>query len=350
MFTMKHASPSLVRGPGRNVLLAVILLHASVALADLSAEEVIAAVGIPAADMPRLQQGEIVSFSISEGGAKSLASGIAMYVKASPARFLDLVKRGGLLAADPAVIARGDLAAGSGAEAFAGFSYTAAQADEARDLLEVTPGSDFNLSSHEIASFQDLQSRIDMSNDKAVVEAVSANYRTLLAERLKAYQQGGLKGIAAYDRGEDKKNDPGVELAADTQENNVLARFFPDLQQALLHSPATLPAGVESQFIWINREVQKRPTPILSHRLTYSLNNGAVMVQREFYVGHSYNSSQATFGSLPYQDGAIILYGLRSSTDQVAGVGQELKHSIGREQVKKEIIKHFQRIKAALRG
>jgi len=34
----------------------------------------------------------------------------------------------------------------------------------------------------------------------------------------------------------------------------------------------------------------------------------------------------------------------------VAGLGQAVKHSIGREQMKKEIIKHFQRIKAALRG
>jgi hypothetical protein len=347
---MKHASPTLARGSGRYVLLAVLLLNAGVALADPTAEEVIAAVGIPPADVPRLQQGEIVSFSVSEGGAKSLASGIAMYVKASPAKFVDLVKRGSLLAADPDVIARGDLAAGSGAEAFAKFAYTAAQADEARGLLEVKPGSDFNLSSQEIASFQALQSRIDTGNDKAVAEAVSANYRALLAERLKAYQQGGLKSIAAYDRGGGEKADPSGELAADTRENKVLARYFPVLQQALLRSPATLPAGVESQFLWINREVQKRPTPILSHRLAYSLNNGAVMVQREFYVGHSYNSSQATFGSLPYLDGAIVLYGLRSSTDQVAGLGQAVKHSIGREQMKKEIIKHFQRIKAALRG
>ena len=326
------------------------MLNADFALADPAADELIAAVGIPPGDVSKLQKGEIISFKVSEPTAKSLASGIAMYVKAPPAKLVELVKRGSLLANDPDVSTHGDLAAGAGPEAFKKFAYGTAQADEAKELLDVKADSDFNLSSQEIASFQALRVGLDQGNGKAVADMVSGNYRTVLAARLKAYQQNGLKGVAPYDRGNGEKADPEAELTTDAQQNKVLPRYFPEFQKALMRFPSALPAGTESQFFWINRKVQDRPTPILTHRLTYTLNDSAVMVQREFYVGHSYNSSQAVFGSLPYLDGSLVMYGLRSSTDQVAGMGQSLKHSIGREQLNKEIIKKFQRLKALLKG
>ena len=330
--------------------LAAALLNASTAVADPAADELIAAIGIPPGDLSKLEKGEIVSFTVSEPTAKSLATGIALYVKAPPAKLVELVKRGGLLANDPDVSAHGELAAGAGPEAFKKFAYGTAQVDEAKDLLDAEAGADFNLSGQEIASFRALQAGLDQGNGKAVADAVARNYRSVLAARLKAYQQNGLKGIAPYDRGKGETADPSAELTADVQQNKVLPRYFPALQRALLQFPAALPAGTESQFFWINRKVQDRPTPILTHRLTYALNDGAVMVQREFYAGHSYNSSQAVFGSLPYLDGALVMYGLRSSTDQVAGMGQSLKHSIGRGQLNSEIIKKFQRLKATLGG
>jgi hypothetical protein len=49
-------------------------------------------------------------------------------------------------------------------------------------------------------------------------------------------------------------------------------------------------------------------------------------------------------GGLPFKDGSLVFYSIRSSTDQVAGMGSSLKHSIGREQMKKEMIKRLQRL------
>ncbi len=348
---MNKICPSLIsQALCKSAMLAVLLLNAGLALADPKADELIAASGIPPGDVARLQKGEIVAFSVPETTAKSLASGIAMYVKAPPAKAADLVRRGSLLAADPDVIAHGDLGAGAGAEDFRKFAYTPAQSEEAKDLLEVKPGSDFNLSSQEIASFSALKGGVNAGNGKALAEAVSDRYRKILADRLHAYRESGLSGIAKYDRGNGETADPGAELANDARDSKVLARYFPELHQALLRFPAGLPAGTDSRFFWVNRKVENRPTPVLAHRLIYSLDDGAVMVQREFYVGHSYNSSQAVASSLPYLDGALVLYAMRSSTDQVAGMGQSLKHSIGREQLLKEITKKFQRLKAALKG
>jgi len=54
-------------------------------------------------------------------------------------------------------------------------------------------------------------------------------------------------------------------------------------------------------------------------------------------------------GGLPYKDGTLVFYSTRSSTDQVAGMGSSLKHSIGREQMKKEMIKRLQRLNKDLK-
>lgn len=347
---MYQAYPTPTKRRGLKAMLAILLINAGLALADPNAEELIAAVGIPPGAVRGLQKGEIVSFSVSEPTGKSLASGIAMYVKAPPEKVADLVRRGSLLASDPDVIARGDLPSGAGAEGFGRFTYAAAQADEAKALLEAKAGTHFNLSSQEIASFSALRGGLDTGNVKALTEAVSFHYRKLLAERVEAYRAGGLSGIAVYDRGNGAKADPGAALSTDIHESKVLAQYFPKLYQTLLGFPAELPAGTESLFFWVNRKIEKRPTAVLVHRLSHALTDGAVMVQREFYVGHSYNSSQAVACTVPYQDGALVLYRLRSSTDQVAGMGQALKHSIGRDQLIKEIAKKFERLKSKLKG
>jgi hypothetical protein len=348
---MKCVCPSPASIALRKVWLAGLLLLAAFPVrAGLTADQLIDRVGIAPADVARLQKGEIVSYSVAESGSKSLATGIAMVLKTAPARIVDVVKRGELVARDPDVKARGVVPAGAGVEAFAKFAYTQAQADEARDLLNVQPGSDFNLSAEEIAGFAALKASLDSDDDKTVVEAVSRQYRSVLAARMQAYRSKGLAGIAAYDRGDGEKADPAAELTDATQASKLLGDQFPDLQKALLRFPADMPADVDNSFGWANRMVQGRPTPILVHRIIYAQNGGAVLLQRAFYVGHSYNVSQIFAGTVPYQDGALVLYSVRSSTDQVSGMGEALKHSIGRKQMEQEMIKKFQALKASVNG
>jgi hypothetical protein len=71
-------------------------------------------------------------------------------------------------------------------------------------------------------------------------------------------------------------------------------------------------------------------------------------VERQFYVGHTYNASQILCAAVPYEDGVVILSSNRVSTDQVAGLGGEMKKMIGRRQLRAEIVKRFDRIRAAL--
>jgi hypothetical protein len=46
----------------------------------------------------------------------------------------------------------------------------------------------------------------------------------------------------------------------------------------------------------------------------------------------------------------VVLYSNHTSTDQVAGFGSALRHSIGRSQMRDEIIKNFEQIRHELQN
>ena len=96
--------------------------------------------------------------------------------------------------------------------------------------------------------------------------------------------------------------------------------------------------------VWFDLLKYFKCVTILVYRLIATSDTGGILLSRQFYVGHSYNSSHVVTGGLPYKDGTLVFYSTRSSTDQIAGMGSSLKHSIGRKQMKKEMIKRLQRI------
>lgn len=246
------------------------------------------------------------------------------------------------------MLAYGEIPPGAGVEAFKRFTYSARQADEVENLLEVEAGFEFNFSLQEIASFQALAKGVNAKAAGTAAKAVAQQYRSILLQRVQAYQKAGLNGIAPYARGGGKVTDAGVELRIFTHQNKLLKLFAPVLQEALLRYPTQLPPATTSRFLWLNRRVQKRPTAILNHRLIHTLDDTAIIVQNEFYAGHSFNAGQLVIGSVPYQGGTLVVYTYRTSSDQVTGIGQSLKHSIGRESVRKEMVKRFQRLKSSL--
>jgi hypothetical protein len=74
----------------------------------------------------------------------------------------------------------------------------------------------------------------------------------------------------------------------------------------------------------------------------------ALYVERHVYVGDSYNASQILSAAVPYESGVLIFSSNRVSTDQVAGLGGDMKRMIGRRQLRGEIVKRFDRIRAAV--
>lgn len=305
------------------------------------AQELMQLLGIEQKELASLDQGKAVTFEIAEGDEKELAVGIAMYVPASPSKIIQFINKKGLASIDSDIMAQGKIPAQATLDAFKGFGFKAGD-DEATNFLQAKPGSKFNLSTEEF--------QVIRNTDSAQIDAASQSYRKILLERWQAYLKNGLKGMTTYVRGNGTEANPGGEQRTATVDSKILERYFPKLYQAWLSYPAALPAGAEERFLWINRKVEGRPTAILGHRVSLSAGEaGEVILSRQFYVGHSYNSSQFSLACLPYRDGSLLFYANRSFTDQVAGMGSSLKHSIGREQMKGEILKQLANLRKALK-
>lgn len=326
----------------RRMLVVAGLLGALSAQAEKASEvpALMKLLGIEAQELADLEQGKTVSFDIAENNDKELAAGVVMYLSAKPATIVNYINEKILATIDTDIMAQGTIPANATLESFKGFSLKAGS-DEAKKLVRAEPGSQFNLSANEFKSLQ--------SVNAAEADAASKAYRSILLQRLQAYRQKGLKGLADYERGDGLVARPAEELRAATMANKVLSRYFPAVYQAWLNYPAAMPAGVTEQFFWLNRKVEGRPTAILSHRIMLSSDAGEVMLSRQFYVGHSYNSNQLSIACLPYRDGSLVFYANRSFTDQVAGFGSGVKHSIGREQMRGEIVKRLVNLRGLLK-
>lgn len=303
-------------------------------------QELIQVLGIGQQELASLDRGETVSFDVAEGNEKELAAGVVIYLPTAPSKVIQFINNKGLASIDTDVTAQGAIPPQATLDAFKGFGFKAGD-NEAEDFSQAAPERRFNLSTQEFQSLRDTGS--------AQPDGASQSYRKILLERWQAYRKSGLKGIATYDRGNGSEANPGGELRSATLDGKILARYFPELYQAWLNYPAALPAGADERFFWLNRKVEGRPTAILGHRIMLTAGAGEVILARQFYVGHSYNSNQLSIACLPYRDGSLVFYANRNFTDQVAGFGSSLKHSIGREQLQGEIIKRLTNLRKALK-
>lgn len=313
-----------------------------------TSQQVLQNFGIGAEQIGQLDRGEIVAYEVSETSQKELGIGVAMILPVALPKIIDYIKLGNLTATENDIIAFSSLANNADINSFKKFAFTDKQLDEAKAFLEAEPGDEFNLSKSEFDSLKKLQTSLEDADNKALLKAANQKYREILLQRFQAYRKSGLSGIAAYSR-ENGNVDPAAELRNDAVNSKAWAQYFPELQQAWLNYPAALPANATEQFLWLNRSVEDRPTAILTHRIMVAGEAGGIIVSRQFYVGHSYNSSHVVAGGLPYKEGTLVFYSIRSSTDQVAGMASSLKHSIGREQMKKEMIKRLQRLNKDLK-
>jgi len=332
-------------------LLLPMLWLAAPAQAAPAAAEVLAVLGMPPDSLGSLERGEIVTEQDLESGEKELAMDAALYLPVPQATVFAYLQRAEIEAIDADVTAHGEIQPGAGADAFARFAFAEKQGDEIEGLLNAGPGERFNLSEEEIDGFKTLRQQLAGADKTSEAGAVMRHYREILLRRWQAYRDRGLAGIAPYAHPEGiPAADPAAELRASAASDKSLARYFPALNTAWLGYPSGLPAGAVEQFFWMNRRVEGRPTAVLGHRLVQSADGGGVIAIRHYYVGHSYNSTNLVIGCLPHRGGSIVFYAQRTSTDQVAGMASGLKHAIGREQMKGQMVGRLESLRKALHG
>ncbi len=295
----------------------------------------------------RLVAGDTIAYTVVETSETELGAGVAMYLPVPLARAAEVLTSPDIVLRDPSITASGPIAAGAAPAALAGFKLLAGEIGEAQDALDAVPGARFNLAAPEIDAFRALKAPLRGGDPTAVLEAAAGQWRTLLAQRAQAVQARGLDGIAPYAR-RGGVSEPAALLRVAAADARIVAHVAPHLSEALLRYPAEQSPTAISQFYWVKRQVQGRPTPILIQHLVDVTSGLALYVERQLYVGHTYNASQILSAAVPYEDGVLIFSSNRVSTDQVAGLGGEMKRMIGRRQLRAEIVKRFDRIRAAL--
>jgi transcriptional regulator with XRE-family HTH domain len=301
------------------------------------AEEMLSVMGMDKGQIAELAQGKPVTYVLPESNDTDLAMGIAQYLPVPLAKMSGYLRQENPDPLDIDVIAYGLLTEHGGA---ASLAPAALPTEEIEALLAAEPGSKFNLSAAEIDSFTPLR----QMPPKAAEEAALQRYREILFQRFKAYRHEGTSAIAPYLRDENLESKPSLELRQAANASPFLSRYFPALYKAWLDYPQPLPHGAGETFPWVEKKVESRPAVILRHRVSTDWNGGILVLTREFYAPHSYNSSQWLTGCLAYRDGTVVFKQVHSYTDQVAGIASDVKHIIGRELLKDKLLKSFTRL------
>jgi hypothetical protein len=295
----------------------------------------------------RLLAGETIAYQVVEPSDSDLAAGVAVYIAAPLARVADALTSPDVVLKDSGIVASGLIPTGASEAALHGFRLAPNESGEAQDALEAAPR--FNFSTAEAEAFRAARAALRGGDRAAIVETATAQWRALLLRRAQAFQARGLDGAAPYAR-RPPPNDPAAVLRAAAGDARILAPVAPRLAEALVRFPAEQSSTAVSQIYWMKRQVQGRPVPLVLQHLVDVTPRVALYVERHFYAGQTYVASQILCAAVPFEDGVLVLSSNRVSTDQVTGLGGEMKRIIGRRQLRGEITKRFERIRAALAG
>jgi len=310
------------------------------------AEDVLDLLQISPEQRRQLVRGEIVSYPVAEHSASELAVGLAVFVPVPTRQLGEHLVAGQLIAEDSTISDFGIVPESAPSDAWSGARFTENERTEAENLLDASPGSRFNLSPAEIQALRAMRDTSDRAGRSTVVETVSEAYRRLLRRRLQAYRQNGLAAITPYARKGGAVTDPAPHLRLAASDAERLPRSGPELHEALLHYPSAQPPQTVHRFYWIKRRVQRRPDLSLLHQMVGPGPDPVIHVERYFYVGHSYNAGQILTGAFAYQEGTVVFTTCRFSTDEVLGIANQLKRSVGRGQLRDEMRRRLDRLRA----
>lgn len=268
-------------------------------------------------------------------------AGAMMLIGLPPEELIDAYLSEETLRSHSDLLAAGRLPAeGGDASALSRFEFNASEQRELQRLTRARAGDVYNLAQNEIERIAAAAESKDSSRE--VVEA----YRESLWQRFEDYRSSGLDGVAPYARKSGGITDPAAEMRAALESADLLRTHFPELHLALQNYPKSMDAITESHLLWMKKTVAKRPTIALVHRLMLADEGVAVVAEREYYVGHTYNSMLTLAAVVQHEDGCLIFASNRTFTEKVRGEG--IAKSIGRKKVAAAFARRFEELRAML--
>jgi hypothetical protein len=298
-----------------------------------SFDEVISLLQLDPSVKQRALAGEIVMLDRNDSMDRELAIALIAVIKRPYDEVIGALKGDRLFQFNQFILEFSQIEGTPDVSKFQELGYTASEADEVKALLAAEPGEQFNLSTEEIARLQKLRGKTEGLDDAALIEIVNNELREFLAERLRRYQVIGLDGIAAYQRSPENTTSPVEELNAATLAMEDIKRSVPNFYRILQNFPDARVQEVEHRFYVFKLNIDERPGFVLSHRIYFFGAKFALLAERHIYAPHFYNSLQLVTGVIPHKNISVVFYGNRTYTDQVAGFGSSVKHSVGGEQL-----------------
>ncbi|MEJ2130047.1 MAG: hypothetical protein P8Y95_00090 [Gammaproteobacteria bacterium] len=205
---------------------------------------------------------------------------------------------------------------------------------KAKRLREAEPGDPLNFSGPE---FQQLRTSDDVAD----------TLNDILTARYRAYRRRGLNGIEPYLRDNDEVFNVSVVLQESIHEGDITDKYFHEFRAAALHYP-TAGTDLSHRFFAVEREMDDRPQYLLTHWIIDRADNYVLVLQRQFYVNHTYQTLQIIFVCAPYHEGVVMIMLNQTFTEKVEGFGSGIAHEIGRERLAETIAETFEDIKASL--
>lgn len=204
----------------------------------------------------------------------------------------------------------------------------------AKKLKKADPGDDVNFSA---AEFKLIAAGADPT----------ATLNAILTARYKAYRLSGLQGIAQYQR---KKESINVAefLEESIKEGKVLPKYFPEFYAAILDYP-NKGQSLQHRLFAVANDVEGEPQYLLTHWIIESADTHVLVLQRHFYVNHTYDTLQMMLMCLQYGDGVLVTMLNETFTEKVAGFASGMAHNIGRGRLADAIAETFELIKTAVK-
>lgn len=292
------------------------------------------------ADVKKIRDGQLLQDTVESGSERELTARFAALVKMPTESFqkvfIDVSKK---KETDPSVIDLGLIEQEEGSiQDFDGVKLEPKKDDMVKAYINAKPGSELNLSQEEIDIFNSLNN----------TEQVEHQFRSMLLNRYRKFRQHGLKGIPPYRRGGGVDYHPHEELARKAELAKIIKREAPEFHRHLSEYPKNKPEGLEESFLWINFEVDGKPTISLVHRMGRLEGDVYVFAERHYYVGRSHNCVHGIGGAFPVDEGTVLLYLVRTTTDQVAGFGSSAKRAIGSRIMGGQMAANFERARASM--
>jgi hypothetical protein len=309
-------------------IIIVALLSEPVLSGGTDAKVVLDGLNISTKQIEALESGEVVVMDGSpyEQTARELVADAAILVDSDFADIVSHFESDASFIPVDAMLLHAEI---DGVEDFDAVGFSASEYEEVERLLKAKPGKDFNFSADEHRLIATRLRPLRRAGKEEQIRAASEVVREILIGRYRAYLDGGLDGIAPYQRSSRKSVTIAEDLRLTTATFEPFSEDFPGIYDAMTGKPGEHDC-CEDTFRWMKVRVAKRPVFTLAHTV-YQVTDDYLIATERFYYGSSQiNGVQITLAWLRYDEDTYMGLSVSANADIVASPLGRMLRSVAR--------------------